>query len=107
MLILDAHLEAVLPINLGEVVGHLKGLADFVRGQEVVASQAGQVVDVVIRQAAVFGNLRYVQDSVFRGNPHLRTDRPKAGGVKVGQAGTHLVDGLRREDMRPSGHALY
>ncbi len=63
MLVLDAHLEAVLPIDPGEVVGDLEGRADFVRGQEVVAAQVGQVVDVEIGQSAILGDLRNIGDS--------------------------------------------
>ena len=42
VLVFDAHLEAVLAVNLGEVVGDLEGLADFVGGQEVIAAQGRQ-----------------------------------------------------------------
>jgi len=39
ILILDAHLETVFPIDLGKVIHNLESLADFVGGQVVVATQ--------------------------------------------------------------------
>src|SRR5208337_1615424 len=42
VLVLDAHLEAVFAVDLGEVVGDLDGCADFVRREEVVAAQIRQ-----------------------------------------------------------------
>ena len=40
VLIFNSHLEVVLAVNLREVVGDLKRLADFVGRQEVVAAQS-------------------------------------------------------------------
>ena len=45
MLVFDAHLEAVLAVDLGEVIGDLEGLADFVGRQEVIAAQCRQTAD--------------------------------------------------------------
>ena len=49
VLVFDAHLEAVPAVDLGEVIRDLKGLADFIGGQEVVASELCQVADTECR----------------------------------------------------------
>ena len=95
MLVFDAHLEAVLAVDLGEVVGDLERLADFVGRQEVVAAQVGQVADVEVGQTAVLGNLRDVRDSVCAGIPIWCADRSVARRVQMGKARARLVNGVR------------
>ena len=47
VLVLHAHFEAVLAVDLGEVIGDLKGLADFVGGQKVIAAEFIQARDSI------------------------------------------------------------
>src|SRR6266567_4091076 len=68
VLVFDTHLEAVLAVNPGEVVGHLERLADFVRGQEGVAAELQQVADAECRQTAILfarGRLRDTRDAIL------------------------------------------
>ena len=101
VLIFQAHLEAVLAVNLRKVVGNLQGLADLVRRQEVVAAQGGKSAKSELRQAAVFVALLhtlFIDPELFRDvcNSALR---PVTGGVQVGKAAARHVDRAGREDV--------
>ncbi len=93
MLILDAHLEAVLAVDLGEVVGDLDGLADFVRRQEVVAAQVGQIAE-----SRSWADRRFLRPAGMpwipncAGMPIVLAVRSVAGGVEVSESGAHLID---------------
>ena len=106
VLIFNAGLEVVLPVNLCEVIRDLESLADFVRGQEVVASQCSQSPKTEGRQTTVLGYLRNTLNSVFVRNPHLRPDRSETSSVQVVETAADLVDGAWIEHVRPSRNGL-
>ena len=54
MLPLESHLERVLAVDLGEVVGELECRTHFIGWQEGVAAQSREAVDAEGREPAVF-----------------------------------------------------
>ena len=62
MLLLKAHLEGVLSINLGEIVSDLNCRADLVRRQEGAATQTRQSAYTYTRQTAILFLLRNPSD---------------------------------------------
>ena len=77
VLLLETHLESVFAVNLGEVVRHLEGGADFIRRQEGVAAQSLQPRDSEGGKPAVFVLLRDALDAKL--SPADRSDHwPKA-----------------------------
>src|SRR5208283_3475100 len=92
MLPFESHLEGVLTVYFGDVIGELKGRADLVRGQEVIAAQSGQTADGECRKPAVQFALRNVRNVILRWNAVRRGLGARTRGVQVIQADTHLID---------------
>ena len=109
VLIFKPSLEAVLAENLGKVVRNLEGLADFVRRQEVVAAQGGQIADLESRKAAVLGQSAdrgISADTILRRNARNIALGSEARGVQVSESSAHLIDGVGSKHMGPSRNRL-
>src|SRR5271154_4670225 len=106
MLVFNAHLEAVLPVDLRKVIGDLEGLADLVRGQEGVAAECRQSTRRDGRKAAVFSRLRNVQNSILRRNAVSIGFRRGPRGVKVVEPHANLVGRAWREYVSPCHNRL-
>src|SRR5258708_18867922 len=99
VLVFNAHLEAVLSVDLGEVIRDLEGLADFVRGQEGVASELGEVSNSKGRQAAILLTLLNALNTVLSRDSARGAFRPEPRSVQVREPGTHLIYCRRAEDV--------
>ena len=98
---LEAGLEGVLAIDLGDIIGQLERRADLVRRQEGVAAQCLQAADTKSRQSTVFVLLRDVHDAVIRGETTSARSRQvvglrrHSGGMEVIQSCTNDIDQSR------------
>src|ERR1700738_2329106 len=101
MLVLDPSLEAVLAIDLGEVIRNLKGLAHFVGRQEGIAAQLCKISDSEGRETAIFLPLLDALYAKLRRNPIRSAFRSEARRVQMGEPAADLIDSLGREKMSP------
>src|SRR5258708_18100920 len=113
MLPLDAHLERMLTINLGEVVVHLECGADFVGGQECVAAQSLKPLNSERGQSTIFLELRDALDAKVRrkaiasGTFQVIGLGRNTSGVKITQSSPCLVHGRWRKRVGVAESALF
>src|SRR6185437_2007298 len=107
MLLLETHLEGVLPINLGEVIGNLNRGTHFVRRQECITTQRLQAIDAESRESAIFLLLRNTEDAkAARKIGQVVGFGYVARGMQVIQANTRNVDCSRRKCVIPHQGAM-
>src|SRR6266404_4757231 len=100
MLILEAHFESMLAVNLGEIIIDLNRGADFVGWQESIAAKGLQTVDSECRQTAVLFVLRDAQNTELRRKTcQIIGFGNVASCVKIIQAYAGDVDGGGRNSM--------
>src|SRR5882762_9345427 len=99
-------------VNLGEVVVHLEGGANFIRRQEGVAAQGLQPLDSEGREPAIFLELWNALDAKICWNAipartlEIKGFRGNTRGVKVAQTGACFVHHGRRKRMCVAQSAL-
>src|SRR5882672_837274 len=98
MLIFKTHFESMLAVNLGEIVGNLKGRTDLVRGQEGITAKRCQAVDSERRESPVLVLLGNVLNTIRCGyTAKVVRGRRNPRSVKVIEPRASHVDHTRRE----------
>ena len=103
MLELEAALEAVIVVNLGQVLGELYGGVEFIRDEKSITADGAEVVDAESRKPPVLGDLRDILHPVFRRDvAHVVPKGLQTAGVDTAETQSGLVDQRRREAVRPA-----